>query len=69
MRPGRRKASLRDNAIALAYFAGFVLLPFAAWSQHLYTCGAEDRWEFATLGALLFPIGVAHGLGVWAGAW
>jgi hypothetical protein len=69
MRPRRRKASWSDNAIALGCFAGFVLLPFAAWSQHLFTCGAEDRWEFATFGALVFPVGVAHGVGVWVGVW
>ncbi len=69
MRQTARKATWRDNAIALAFMIFFVLVPFAAWSQHLYSCGAGDRWEFATLGAIVFPVGVVHGLGVWVGAW
>ncbi len=69
MRPNRHRATWRDNALAALFLMGVVLLPFAAWSQHLYTCGADDRWAFATVGAIVFPIGVVHGTGVWFGVW
>lgn len=65
----QKSATWRDNAIAAMFLATFVLLPFAAWSQHLYSCGADDRWAFATVGAIVFPIGVVHGTGVWFGFW
>ncbi|TCI00818.1 hypothetical protein EJV46_00720 [Roseococcus sp. SYP-B2431] len=69
MRPSRQRATWRDNAIAALFLMAFILPTFAAWSQHLYSCGADDRWAFATVGAILFPIGVLHGTGVWFGLW
>jgi hypothetical protein len=47
----------------------FVLVPFAAWLQHLYTCFTEDRWGILIAGALFFPIGIIHGIGIWFGFW
>jgi hypothetical protein len=44
--------------------------PFlAAWVQHVYSCLAADRWQFLIVGALLFPIGIVHGWGIWLGFW
>jgi hypothetical protein len=69
MRASRQRATWRDNALAALMVMAVALPSVAAWSQHLYTCGAEDRWAFAALGAILFPIGIVHGTGVWFGFW
>lgn len=52
---------LVGTAIGLAGFGG--------WCQHLYTCFNEHLWGFLIVGAIIFPIGVVHGLGIWAHWW
>lgn len=42
--------------------------PFA-WVTHLYRCFTEEQWGFLIGGALVFPIAVVHGLGIWFGIW
>ena len=46
-----------------------VLLTFAGWCQHLYTCIDEGRWGFLLVGSIVSPIGIMHGWGVWFGWW
>lgn len=41
----------------------------AAWGTHLYTCFTQERWGFLIAGALAFPIGIIHGIGIWLGVW
>tara|TARA_R110000868_G_scaffold182605_2_gene423635 strand:- start:2407 stop:2625 length:219 start_codon:yes stop_codon:yes gene_type:complete len=36
-----------------------------AWFTHIFTCFAEGLWGFLIAGALLFPIGVLHGMYLW----
>ena len=47
----------------------FVLigLPAAAWVQHILTCAADERWVGLVLGAIVFPVGIVHGIAVWLG--
>ena len=40
----------------------------AAWFTHVITCLADDRWGFLIAGAIMFPIGIIHGIGIWFGA-
>jgi hypothetical protein len=51
----------------LAFLAG--LLGLAGWCQHLYTCFNEKLWGFLIAGAILFPVGIIHGWGIWLGWW
>jgi hypothetical protein len=46
-----------------------VLLTFAGWCQHIYTCFVEDLWGFLIAGAILSPIGIINGWGIWFGWW
>ena len=46
-----------------------VLLGSAGWCQHLYTCFNEKLWGFLIAGAILFPVGIIHGFGIWLGWW
>jgi hypothetical protein len=42
-----------------------VLLTFAGWCQHLYTCFNEGLWSFLITGAIVTPIGIIHGWSIW----
>jgi hypothetical protein len=46
-----------------------VSLGFAGWGQHLYTWFSEKLWGFLIAGAIVFPVGVIHGIGIWLGWW
>lgn len=37
----------------------------AAWLTHIFTCFSEGLWGFLIAGALLFPIGILHGIYLW----
>ena len=41
----------------------------AAWFTHLFVCFSDDRWGFLIAGAIMFPIAIVHGAGIWFGAW
>jgi len=41
----------------------------AAWFTHLVVCFTDDRWGFLIAGAIMFPIAIVHGVGIWFGAW
>lgn len=46
-----------------------VLTFFLAWLTHLYVCFTTAAWGFLIAGAIFFPIGIIHGIGVWIGIW
>jgi hypothetical protein len=49
---------------------GLVLLAmFSAWLTHVVTCLMVGSWGFLVAGAIFFPIGVVHGIGIWFGVW
>jgi sorbitol-specific phosphotransferase system component IIBC len=54
-----------DNLIGMTI--AFTLV--GAWLTHVVTCLADGLWGFLIAGALLFPIGMIHGIGIWFGAW
>lgn len=45
------------------------LVTFAAWLTHVIVCIKASLWGFLIAGAILAPIGVIHGIGVWFGVW
>ncbi len=42
---------------------------FGAWITHVVTCLAAGMWGFLIAGALVFPVAIVHGVGIWLGAW
>jgi hypothetical protein len=46
-----------------------VLTSAAAWLTHLFVCFSDDRWGFLIAGAIMFPIAIVHGIGIWLGVW
>lgn len=57
------------DMLKLATVVALILLPIAAWFQHLYTCFTEEAWGFLIAGAIMFPIAIVHGVGIWLGLW
>lgn len=51
----------------LAYF-GAIIACIAAWLTHVIVCLAAGSWGFLIAGALVFPIAIIHGIGIWFGA-
>lgn len=49
--------------------AVFVFTIIGAWLTNVVTCLAAASWGFLIAGALFFPIGIIHGIGIWFGAW
>ena len=41
----------------------------AAWLTHVIVCLQAAKWGFLIAGALVVPIAVIHGTGIWFGAW
>ena len=49
-------------------FAFFILIALvAAWLTHVITCLAVANWGFLIAGAIVAPIAVIHGVGIWFG--
>ena len=46
-----------------------LLTILAAWATHVITCLSTASWGFLIAGALFFPVGIVHGLGIWIGVW
>lgn len=46
-----------------------LLLVFIAWLTHVVSCLNAAKWGFLIAGAIFFPVGVIHGIGIWLGIW
>lgn len=47
----------------------FVISIPVGWVAHIVRCFTQDDWGFLIAGAICFPIGWIHGLGVIFGWW
>ena len=52
----------------MIYIVLFALSTFA-WLTHLFVCFTDDRWGFLIAGAIMFPIAIVHGVGIWFALW
>ena len=41
----------------------------ASWITHVVVCLKAGSWGFLIAGAIMFPVAVIHGTGVWFGVW
>ena len=41
----------------------------AAWFTHIVVCIKVGAWGFLIAGAIMPPIGMVHGAGIWFGLW
>ena len=51
------------EVLTLAMFAWLI----ASWLTHVVVCLGAAKWGFLIAGAILFPIAVIHGTGIWFG--
>ena len=51
------------------FVAIVALVSIAAWLTHVVVCLNAGKWGFLIAGALFFPIGIIHGIGIWLGVW
>ena len=58
-----------DNALGGILAVAAIFASAAAWFTHLYVCFSDDRWGFLIAGAIMFPIAIVHGIGIWFGFW
>ena len=45
----------------------FFLLVIAGWLTHIIVTIQTAKWLLLLAGAILFPIGIIHGWGLWVG--
>jgi hypothetical protein len=57
-----------ENYTGLALYAA-LLIGTAAWLQAAYTNYTAEAWVTLITNALLFPVGIVDGLGIWLGLW
>ena len=36
-----------------------------AWVTHVLVCLSKEAWGFLITGAIMFPIAIIHGVGIW----
>lgn len=56
-----------DRLWGLWLLIALVLMPAAAWVQHILTSALAERWVTLVLGAVVFPLGILHGIAIWLG--
>jgi len=55
-----------DSFIGLAAMA-FYFTMIAAWITHIIVCIKTGAWMLMFMGAIIFPVGIVHGIGSWFG--
>jgi hypothetical protein len=46
----------------------FLMTTYSAWLTHIVSSAEDGLWAFLVAGAILFPVGIFHGIAVWFGA-
>ena len=66
MRPSRFGAIDLQTALTCLLSAAIC---YAAWLTSIVSCAAHGSRPLLIAGAIFFPVGVIHGIGVWFGGW
>ena len=54
---------------AAMFCLGLGLFGYSAWLTSIVFCAVGGLRPLLIAGALFFPVGVVHGVGVWFGGW
>lgn len=57
------------NNFSSAVTVAFCVAMIAGWITHVTHTIAEGDWLLLIAGAIMVPVGVIHGIGIWFGAW
>lgn len=63
----RAKTNEETDFYTGLFIIAMALLSVAAWFTHIIVCLDEEKWGFLIGGAILVPIAVVHGVGIWFG--
>lgn len=58
-----------SSDVAALFGLLLVVWVIASWITHVVVCLKAASWGFLIAGAIMFPVAVIHGTGVWFGAW
>lgn len=58
--------AMKDFIAAISLLILIASIP-AAWFTHVFVCLANESWGFLIAGAIVIPIAVIHGYGIWIG--
>jgi len=56
-----------SDTVAGLIFVTIFIWSLAAWLTHIIVCLGEEAWGFLIAGAIMFPIAIIHGTGLWFG--
>lgn len=57
-----------NDIVKLWLLSVFVITCIASWITHVIVCISEEIWGLLIAGAIVFPVGMIHGIGKWFGA-
>jgi hypothetical protein len=59
----------QNNSIFKSYvlILSLSIVSDLAWLFHVFTCIQTEQWLLLLAGAIAFPIGILHGIGLWIG--
>jgi hypothetical protein len=57
------------TTLGCIWYLGLSLLMLVAWLTHIFVCFQRHYYGFLIAGAIVFPIAVIHGIGLWFGWW
>lgn len=66
MKTSRHTTGLKGNEI---FTLGLIVAMFAGWLTHVIVTIQTTQWLLLIAGAIMAPIGIVHGWGLWFGAW
>jgi hypothetical protein len=70
---GEAQMTWRDNGPmnirTLATLMLAVLFGYSAWLTSIVFCASNGLRPLLIAGAVFFPVGIVHGVGVWFGGW
>lgn len=56
------------DELFVLFMISAIVVPIAAWFTHVIICIGDEAWGLLIAGAILFPIGIVHDIGLWFGA-
>ena len=68
IRKARYTTNEREKKVRDFLTLGFLLIFPAAWITHVIHCLIAAKYLLLIAGALIFPVGIIHGVGLWFGA-
>lgn len=62
-----RESQRGSETIGAIIRLAIIVICVASWFTHIIHCLSEEAWGFLIAGAIMFPIAIIHGIGLWFG--